>query len=520
MSKAPSQNGNPADLFFKLSRGVPGRAPRDMSPPEMSFADPAAVMASPDLAYGAGKIFLGVVGGDVHSGTARWGGTERYITGGAAIGVLDDRHMLTVAGTRAGKGRSAIVPNMLRYPGSVLAIDPKGELATVTAQARAKMDGHKVYVLDPFGETMPPDGQADALAPYRCGFNPMEAVRATNLVEDASLIADALVVSDRSNDPHWTESARTLIEGVIMLVATHPVFKGKRDLTTVYRLIGKGLDVPAPEGEKKRDGMELLKQAMLTAPQVAIQLAGADFFDRPDRERGSVLSTARRQLRPMAFDEIAASLSAGGLDLADLKRESVTIYLCIPARHLGTCGRWLRLFVNIALQAMERVKIAPKVPVLFLLDEFAALGPMRQIEDAAGQIAGYGVKLWPILQDLGQLKALYKDRWETFMGNAGVLQFFGNSDLTTLEWISKRLGKTAVEVRGQSTVAPGSRNSGATGESFSTQLFSLLEPEAVALIFGRADPALRQLIIRPGLQPMILQRAYYDKHEAFAGLVS
>jgi type IV secretion system protein VirD4 len=145
---------------------------------------------------------------------------------------------------------------------------------------------------------------------------------------------------------------------------------------------------------------------------------------------------------------------------------------------------------------------------------------MRQIEDAAGQIAGYGVKLWPILQDLGQLKALYKDRWETFMGNAGVLQFFGNSDLTTLEWISKRLGKTAVEVLGQSTVAPGSRNSGATGESFSTQLFSLLEPEAVALIFGRADPALRQLIIRPGLQPMILQRAYYDKHEAFSETVS
>lgn len=507
-----------SDLFFKLSRGVPGCSPRDMLPPEMSFADPSAVMASSALAYGPGKIFLGVVGGRAQEGTARWGGTERFVSGGMPIGVLDDRHMLTVAGTRAGKGRSAIIPNMLRYPGSVLAIDPKGELATITARVRAAMDGHRVYVLDPFGETLPPAGQDDPLAPYRCGFNPMEAVRETNLVEDASLIADALVVSDRSNDPHWTESARTLIEGVIMLVATHPVFKGKRNLTTVYRLIGKGLDWPAPKGEKKRDGMELLKQAMLNAPQEAIQLAAADFFDRPDRERGSVLSTARRQLRPMAFDEIAQSLTAGGLDLLDLKREQITVYLCIPARHLGTCGRWLRLFVNIALQAMERVKIAPTHPVLFLLDEFAALGPMRQIEDAAGQIAGYGVKLWPILQDLGQLKALYKDRWETFMGNAGVLQFFGNSDLTTLEWISKRLGKTAVEVRNQSMVAPGSRDSGATGESFSTQLFSLLEPEAVAMIFGRADPALRQLIIRPGMQPMILQRAYYDKHDEFAGL--
>ena len=75
--------------------------------------------------------------------------------------------------------------------------------------------------------------------------------------------------------------------------------------------------------------------------------------------------------------------------------------------------------------------------MLFLLDEFAVLGHMRQLEDAAGQIAGYGVKLWPIMQDLGQLKALYRERWETFMGNAGVLQFFGNNDLTTLEWISQ-----------------------------------------------------------------------------------
>ena len=96
---------------------------------------------------------------------------------------------------------------------------------------------------------------------------------------------------------------------------------------------------------------------------------------------------------------------------------------------------------------MERTPGYPAAgsPVLFILDEFASLGHMRQIEDAAGQIASYGVKLWPILQDLGQLKALYKERWETFMGNAGVLQFFGNNDLTTLEWISKRLGATTIE---------------------------------------------------------------------------
>ncbi len=199
----------------------------------------------------------------------------------------------------------------------------------------------------------------------------------------------------------------------------------------------------------------------------------------------------------------------------------MTVYLCLPGRHMGTCGRWLRLFVNLALQAMERSPGPPAAgcPVLFVLDEFASLGHMRQIEDAAGQIAGYGVKLWPILQDLGQLKALYKERWETFMGNAGVLQFFGNNDLTTLEWVSKRLGTTTIEQVSESQVTPGAAGQGAKGESFSPRTTAVLEPDEVALVFGRADPLLRQVIIRAGFAPMILQRAYYDKHSAFKGLV-
>jgi type IV secretion system protein VirD4 len=198
----------------------------------------------------------------------------------------------------------------------------------------------------------------------------------------------------------------------------------------------------------------------------------------------------------------------------------MTVYLCLPGRHVGTCGRWLRLFVNLALQAMERAPGPPAAgcPVMFVLDEFASLGHMRQIEDAAGQIAGFGVKLWPILQDLGQLKALYKERWETFMGNAGVLQFFGNNDLTTLEWVSKRLGSTTIVQLSSSAVSPGAARAGAMGESYAPRTTAILEPDEIALVFGRADAQLRQLIIRAGYAPMILQRAFYDKHEMFAGL--
>ena len=308
------------------------------------------------------------------------------------------------------------------------------------------------------------------------------------------LITDALVIPG-SGDPHWDESARTIIEGVILEVATAERFAGRRNLVTVRDLLAEGDTATDPESGETVSGLEVLEGYMRASEEGAVRRAAADFFERPERERDSVLSTARRHLRALAFPEIAASLGGEGFDLADLKTGAMTVYLCLPGRHMGTCGRWLRLFVNLALQAMERTPGSPAAgcPVLFVLDEFASLGHMRQIEDAAGQIAGYGVKLWPILQDLGQLKALYKERWETFMGNAGVLQFFGNNDLTTLEWVSKRLGSTTIEQLSSSQVSPGAARSGALGESYAPRTTRVLEPEEIALVFGRADALLRQL---------------------------
>ncbi|MGZ8246326.1 type IV secretory system conjugative DNA transfer family protein [Methylomagnum sp.] len=471
------------------------------------------------LRYAPNKLFLGVIDAEI----GRCASGERYAQGGVEIGVADDRHAITIAGSRSGKGRCAIIPNMLRYQGSVLAIDPKGELALMTAKVRAEKIGQKVIVIDPFGTT---DG---ALAEYESGFNPMVGMEAksrlnpstmkkqgTGIVEDAVLITDALVIQEGS-DPHWDESARTIIEALILEVATADRFKGQRNLITVRDLLTHG-DL-ARAGEDLA-GFEALKKRMLESKEGMVARGAADIFGRPERERESVLSTARRHLRALSFPEIEASLSMGSLDLSELKTGAVSIYLCLPGRHMGTCGRWLRLFVNLALQAMERTQGRPAAgcPVLFILDEFASLGPMRQIEDAAGQIAGYGVKLWPILQDLGQLKALYKDRWETFMGNAGILQFFGNNDLTPLEWVSKRLGSTTIEQLSESHVSPGAAKAGTQGTSYAPRTTAILEPDEIAMVFGRADAKLRQLIIRAGFAPMILQRVYYDQHNAFRGL--
>ena len=209
------------------------------------------------------------------------------------------------------------------------------------------------------------------------------------------------------------------------------------------------------------------------------------------------------------------------INLRDLKKKKTTIYLCLPAMRLGTCSRWLRLVINMTLAAMEAETTKPDLPVLMCLDEFAVLGHMKTIEDAAGQIAGLGCKLWPILQDLGQLKALYANRWETFLGNAGVVQVFGNSDLTTLEWVSKKLGDTTVvkESREADKTFEQRTGEGESGKSWAPATHPLMTPEEVCRFFGRDDEYLRQLILRPGKSPIILQRAFYDKHELFSPAV-
>ena len=408
-----------------LPRGVRSRALEDQKTPLAAWIDPADLGKSNVMRFGPSKIFLGAVGGTVREDR---GGL--YVSGGAALGIGDDRHAVLCAGSRAGKGRSVLIPTMLAYQGSVLALDPKGELANVTARRRAAL-GQRVVIVDPFGVA------AARLAAYRVGFNPMALLKpdSPTLIADAGLIADALVVGSPQADPHWDESARNLIEGLILHIATYPAYEGRRNLVTVRELLKRAFDTvkDLPEdfegAAPPQARAELIHNAELIADansDLAAALDGAarDFYDKPDRERASVLSVALRNTKFLDYPELRASLSSHAFDLSGLKTGKLTVYLCLPAGRMANCNRWFRLFVNLALEAMEREKTKPPVPVLAVLEEFHVLGHMQQLETAAALVAGFGMKLLIVLQDLTQLKRHYKDGWETFLGNAGVMLFF------------------------------------------------------------------------------------------------
>ncbi len=462
------------------------------------------------------KLFLGVIDGTCQfDEEAR----EYVVSGGKPLGLGDDRHAIVCCASRAGKGRSIIVPTLLEYAGSTLVIDPKGELANITARRRAAL-GQDVHILDPFEITH------EHVKDYRRRFNFLAHLpedfpgeEKPEMIANAASLADGIVVRGDGKDPHWDDSATAGIEGLILQTATYPGHSHERNLATIFKLLTPQNVHTCNDGSELQ-GLPALRHQMGLFPdrlKGAVLDARDEFFDRPKAERGSVLSTMRRHLKFLRYPEIQNVVSGHDFDLADLKRKPTTIYLVLPPSKMSSCARWLRLFINQVFDMMEAEDARPAVPVLMCLEEFAVLGHMRQIETAAGLIAGYSCKLLLILQDLAQIKRLYGASYETFLGNSGTQVFFGNNDPTTLEYIAKRLGKTTVAVPSKSDPSIEQRKHGVTGDNLSYQQTDLLGPEEVSRFVGRDDPQQRAVVITPSLPPAIIQRIKYDRHALFEG---
>jgi type IV secretion system protein VirD4 len=232
-----------------------------------------------------------------------------------------------------------------------------------------------------------------------------------------------------------------------------------------------------------------------------------------DRERSGVLSTIRQHIGFLSSPPMARTLGGGDRqpDLRTWKHGRTSVYLCLPAGRLHRHARFFRLFINRLLGAIEYDRTEPDVPALMILDEMHVLGHMKALETAAGLVAGYGVRIWSIWQDLAQLKTIYSHRWETFLGNASVFQTFGLNDLSTLKYVSDRLGTAAMQVLSRGEISTDQLAGGFTGASASIQATPLLSPEEIAFYFSRQSG--HQLIIYPGADPIFMDRLPY--HEDF-----
>jgi type IV secretion system protein VirD4 len=401
-------------------------------------------------------------------------------------------HILTCAPTGAGKGIGAVIPNLLDYPGSAFVLDFKGENYAVTARARQQA-GQAVYLIDPFGIT----GAEHHAMNWLDALNPEDP----DVVALAGALTEMLVVSTgQESDPHWNEAARELLRGLLIYVAG---LEGERRSMAEVRRI-----VTLPEA----DMAEVLGDMVIDPArgQRIVARAAAAHINRPDKERGSVLSTLVRHTNWLDDPRLEAAFTKSDFDLRDLKRRPMTVYIALPPDRLRACVGFLRGFIGLALNAMTTVPGKPAARVAFFLDEFGQLGRMDSLVDNITILRGYGAQFWLFVQDLSQLKAVYP-RWQSFIANT-TLQFFGTADFDTAKYISDTLGQYTIKFQTSSEASQIGQFGGSVSMGEHLQGRALLTPDEV-LRLGPEKP----IVMPSGEAPYLLERINYLTDSPYAG---
>jgi type IV secretion system protein VirD4 len=366
-----------------------------------------------------------------------------------------ERHALLFGPNGSGKGTRFLINNLLSNVGkSILVLDPKGELAAVTSAYRHRA-GNDVKILDAFGklhEAVKDSEDHHYLIEHglttSAGFNPLATLdpkRPETFYDDAAALGEALIKIE-GKDPHWGESAQGLLVALIMWEKLRngddANLENVRKLLTEADEFERAFDKKGNIiSEEHKKGLAITAADMVEEGGYEIASLAARFTERTN-ELASVRSTADTQTRWILSPPMRADLKKkDGVDFRNLKEKPTTVYVILPAERMRTHSVWLRLIVVSALRALYR---PGGLRTLMLIDEMPALGHLAPLEDAFGLVRGYKVQIAGICQDLNQLKSLYKERWESFLANAGVVQGFTPNDMTTAEWMSRRAGKATV----------------------------------------------------------------------------
>jgi type IV secretion system protein VirD4 len=442
-------------------------------------------------------------------GSARWGdpATLQLASGlivGEAAGQLlrfdGEAHLLSIAPTGGGKGLGAVFPNLLDYPGAILCTDIKGENYAVTARYRRDRLGQPVAALDPFG-----------LVGGSARYNPLDLIdpARADAYDFSRLIASMLVVPEPGrHEPFWDDEAASLIAGVVLYVALVAA-PADRHLGTVRHFLTLS----------EQQFAALLDE--MTATEACfglIRRAGNRIRQKEARLLSNVLASTNRHTEMLDSPNLLRTLTGSTFRLSDLKQFPHSIYLVLPPHHLRSHGRWLRLLVAAALRVLTASPGQPPRNVLFLLDEFPVLGRMEVVEEAIAYARSYGISIWMLVQDLSQLREVYRSSWETLLANTRVKQAFGTADEATAEYLSRLTGQATVrvETHNQSRGTTSGRTWLPQSQRGSSQNFGetgrrLLLPDEV-----RRLPDGQQLLFISGQPPLLTSRVDYLRRPELA----
>ena len=396
-------------------------------------------------------------------------------------------HALVAAPTRSGKGVGIVIPNLLLWPGSVIVLDIKHENYQRTAGARAKK--HPVYMWSPMSE-------------HSASFNPLDFITASgpNRISDIQRLATILLPQEGRGDSMWTNEARSLFTGLVLLVLEDAAVPST--LGQVYRTLmaEKDLVQIAEEALDNEDLDRTCKELL------------ANFKNKASKERSGVKSNLTSALNLWANPHIDAATAASSFDLRTLRKTPASVYVGVAQDQLVTLAPLLNLFFQQAVAVLSHTLPGTEEPheVLLLIDEFPMLGEMETLTKGLALLAGYNIRIVLICQGLGQLQEIYhQGGTEGVLQNCAVQVFFASNDDSTTNWISRRLGTKTVKVHSRSQ---GQDWSYSTSTSYVPR--PLMPPEEV-----RRLSETKAIIFKEKARPILADKIRYYTERRFKKLL-
>jgi type IV secretion system protein VirD4 len=409
----------------------------------------------------------------------------RFLTFGGS------EHVLVEAPTRSGKGVGIVIPNLLTWAGSVVILDVKRENYEATAGFR-KTYGQAVFLFNPTDR----EGRT-------ARYNPLAYIDRSNpddVIIELHKIAVMLFVPTERGEAFWANGARTGFTGVgayLAQTSAEPLTMG-----AIYRRLSEG-------DARNFFRRELAKPALNLSP--ACRTALADFASGSDNSFADTKKTITNVLGLWLNPLVDAATSANDFDLRDLRKRHMSIYLGVSPDELDRIAPLYNLLFQqlIDLNVRELPDEKTPVPVLVILDEFARLGRASVIASAFSYVAGYGIRLLPVIQSRSQLRGVYGEHVaDEIVANCGVEVAFTPKELRVANELSDRIGYV-----GQESISTSRQLQGLFGnrsKTTSDQRRALMLPQELMQF-----PRHKLILLRGGIPPIIGTKIFYFKNRFF-----
>lgn len=345
--------------------------------------------------------------------------------------------------------------------------------------------------------------------------------------DDARALADAIVVNVNRDNQHWDTSARAFLTGILLYVGLHPAEDGRRDLVRVLDILALPWEAedesPHSAVGETLTGILRRMRAMIEDETFTVRRIAEEYLGKPEKERESIFSCARRDTFWINSAQIQKALRTGAseIDLEHVARARCMVFVVLPVQRIDAYRSWLRLVItafanafrdDAATRGGDKVWGWQERRHIFI-DEFPRLGKLENVAADVAVARGFGLQYHLYCQSFGQLKGHYDDAWEDLFANS-LVQAFAVRDNFTARYLSECAGRKTIHTE-QESVSRDARWQRSTSHSFGQTSRDVLMPDEI----GRLGNL--QLIIARGIKPIVerlLPVFRFAKYEAAQAL--